>query len=69
MLEKFSNVKNRLTSALVLTLSEGTEQFVVYCDASQVGLGSVLMKHGKVIAYASRQLQVHEKNYLNHDLN
>jgi len=41
---------------------------VVYCDASQVGLGCVLMQHGKVIAYASRQLKVHEKNYPTHDL-
>ena len=37
--------------------------FVVYCDASQVGLGCVLMQHGKILAYSSRQLKVHEKNY------
>ncbi|KAH0695924.1 hypothetical protein KY289_013406 [Solanum tuberosum] len=40
----------------------------VYCDASRVGLGCVLMQHGKVIAYASRQLKIHEKNYPTHDL-
>jgi hypothetical protein len=40
----------------------------VYCDASHVGLGCVLMQEGKVIAYASRQLQKHEKNYPTHDL-
>ena len=40
----------------------------MYCDASRVGLGCVLMQNGKVIAYASRQLKVHEKNYPTHDL-
>ncbi|WMV46051.1 hypothetical protein MTR67_039436, partial [Solanum verrucosum] len=44
------------------------EGFVVYCDTSRVGLGCVLMQNGKVIAYASRQLKVHEKNYPTHDL-
>ena len=61
-------LKKRLTSAPVLTLLEGTKGFVVYCDASRVGLGCVLMKHGKVVSYASRQLKVHEKNYPTHDL-
>ena len=51
-----------------LTLPEGTQGFVVYCDVSRVGLGCVLMKNYKVIAYASRQLKVHEKNYPTHDL-
>ena len=41
---------------------------MIYCDASRVGLGCVLMQRGKVIAYASRQLKVHEKNYQTHDL-
>nr|GEX66010.1 putative reverse transcriptase domain-containing protein [Tanacetum cinerariifolium] len=48
--------------------SEGSEDFVVYCDASQKGLGDVLMQREKVIAYASRQLKIHEKNYTTHDL-
>jgi len=52
----------------VLTLPEGTEGYVVYCDASGIGLGCVLMQRGKVIAYASRQLKKHEKNYPTHDL-
>ncbi|GJV99742.1 putative reverse transcriptase domain-containing protein [Tanacetum coccineum] len=47
---------------------EGSENFVVYCDASHKGLGTVLMQRGKFIAYASRQLKVHEKNYTTHDL-
>nr|GEZ08639.1 reverse transcriptase domain-containing protein [Tanacetum cinerariifolium] len=49
-------------------LPEGSEDFVVYCDASHKGLGAVLMQREKVIAYASRQLKVHEHNYTTHDL-
>ncbi|GJW49611.1 putative reverse transcriptase domain-containing protein [Tanacetum coccineum] len=52
----------------ILALPEGTENFVVYCDASHKGLGAVLMQNEKVIAYASRQLKIHEKNYTTHDL-
>ena len=52
----------------MLTLLEGTTGFVVYYDASLVGLGCVLMKHGKVIAYAFSQLKVHERNKPTHDL-
>ncbi|GJR79735.1 putative reverse transcriptase domain-containing protein [Tanacetum coccineum] len=44
------------------------KDFVVYCDASNQGFGCVLMQRGKVIAYASRQLKIHEKNYTTHDL-
>ncbi|GJR14767.1 putative reverse transcriptase domain-containing protein [Tanacetum coccineum] len=54
--------------APILALPEGSEDFVVYCDASHKGLGAVLMQREKVIAYASRQLKVHEKNYTTHDL-
>ncbi|XP_070010562.1 uncharacterized protein [Nicotiana sylvestris] len=66
--KSFVELKKRLISAPVLTPPEGIEGFVVYCDASGVGLGCVLMQHGKVIAYASRQLKAHEKNYPTHDL-
>ena len=52
----------------MLTLPDGVDGFVVYCDASRVGLGCVLMQKGKVITYASRQLKPHEKNYPTHDL-
>ncbi|GKA49609.1 putative reverse transcriptase domain-containing protein [Tanacetum coccineum] len=55
-------------SAPLLALPEGSGNFVVYCDASHKGLGAVLMQREKVIAYASRQLKVHEKNYTTHDL-
>ncbi|WMV50056.1 hypothetical protein MTR67_043441 [Solanum verrucosum] len=64
----FTKFSKMLTTTLVLTLPEGSDGYVIYCDASRVGLGCVLMQRGKVIAYASRQLKVHEKNYLTHDL-
>ncbi|GKA03136.1 putative reverse transcriptase domain-containing protein [Tanacetum coccineum] len=47
--------------------SKRAENFIVYCDASHKGLGVVLMQNEKVIAYASRQLKIHEKNYTTHD--
>ncbi|GKF87418.1 putative reverse transcriptase domain-containing protein, partial [Tanacetum coccineum] len=52
----------------ILALHEGSEDFVVYCDASRKGLGAFLMKKEKVIAYASHQLKIHKKNYTTHDL-
>nr|GEV03474.1 putative reverse transcriptase domain-containing protein [Tanacetum cinerariifolium] len=64
----FQLLKQKLYSALILALPEGSENFVVYCDASHKGLGAILMQREKVIAYASRQLKVHEKNYTTHDL-
>nr|GEZ49017.1 hypothetical protein [Tanacetum cinerariifolium] len=57
-----------LCSALILALPKGSKNFIVYCDASHKGLGVVLMQIEKVIAYASRQLKIHEKNYTTHDL-
>nr|GEU56220.1 putative reverse transcriptase domain-containing protein [Tanacetum cinerariifolium] len=64
----FQQLKQKLCSALILALPEGSENFVVYCDASRKGLGAVLMKKEKVIAYASRELKIHKKNYTTHDL-
>ncbi|GJS81554.1 putative reverse transcriptase domain-containing protein [Tanacetum coccineum] len=64
----FQTLKDKLCNASVLALPDGPEDFVVYCDASGLGLGCVLMQRGKVIAYASRQLKIHEKNYTTHDL-
>ncbi|KAM0044346.1 putative nucleotidyltransferase, Ribonuclease H [Helianthus debilis subsp. tardiflorus] len=66
--DAFQLLKRNLCSAPILSLPEGTEDFVVYCDASIQGLGCVLMQREKVIAYASRQLKVHERNYTTHDL-
>nr|GEV63604.1 putative reverse transcriptase domain-containing protein [Tanacetum cinerariifolium] len=60
--------KDKLCNAPVLALFDGPEDFVVYCDAFGIGLVCVLMQKGKVIAYASRQLKIHEKNYTTHDL-
>ncbi|GKB09097.1 putative reverse transcriptase domain-containing protein [Tanacetum coccineum] len=64
----FKTLKDNLCNAPILSLSNGVEDFVVYCDASNQGLGCVLMQRDKVIAYASRQLKIHEKNYTTHDL-
>ncbi|GKB01893.1 putative reverse transcriptase domain-containing protein [Tanacetum coccineum] len=64
----FQLLKQKLCSAPILALPEGAENFIVYCDASHKGLGAFLMQNEKVIAYASRQLKIHEKNYTTHDL-
>ncbi|GKD80967.1 putative reverse transcriptase domain-containing protein, partial [Tanacetum coccineum] len=64
----FQTLKDKLCNAPVLALPDGSKDFVVYCDASEIGLGCVLMQRCKVIAYASRQLKIHEKNYTTHDL-
>ncbi|GJU87157.1 putative reverse transcriptase domain-containing protein [Tanacetum coccineum] len=61
-------LKDKLCNAPVLALPDGPGDFVVYCDASGIGLGCMLMQRGKVIAYASRQLKIHEENYTTHDL-
>nr|GEU67147.1 reverse transcriptase domain-containing protein [Tanacetum cinerariifolium] len=58
----------KLCEASILALPEGNGDFVIYCDASHQGLGTVLMQREKVIAYASRQLNPHEENYTTHDL-
>ncbi|GJS33451.1 putative reverse transcriptase domain-containing protein [Tanacetum coccineum] len=64
----FQLLKQNLCSAPILALPEGSENFVVYYDASRKGLGAILMQMEKVIAYTSRQLKIHEKNYTTHDL-
>ena len=66
--QSFLELKTRLTSAPVLVLPSSSGGFVVYTDASRSGLGAVLMQHGGVVAYASRQLKKHEENYPTHDL-
>ncbi|GJZ49542.1 putative reverse transcriptase domain-containing protein [Tanacetum coccineum] len=67
-IENFSKIAKSLTILTQKTLPDGSEDFVVYCDASRIGLGYVLMQRGKVIAYASRQLKILEKNYTTYDL-
>ncbi|GJS04093.1 putative nucleotidyltransferase, ribonuclease H [Tanacetum coccineum] len=64
----FKELKKRLVTALILVVPEGIGGFQIYSDASKTGLGCVLMQHGKVIAYASRQLKPYEENYPTHDL-
>ncbi|GJZ85537.1 putative reverse transcriptase domain-containing protein [Tanacetum coccineum] len=64
----FQTLKDKLCNAPVLALLDGPKDFVVYCDASGLGLGCVLIQIGKVIAYASRKLKIHEKNYTTYDL-
>nr|GEZ78497.1 putative reverse transcriptase domain-containing protein [Tanacetum cinerariifolium] len=66
--QAFQLLKQKLCSASILALPEGSEDFIIYCDASNKGLGAVLMQREKVISYASRQLKIHEKNYTIHDL-
>ena len=66
--KSFQTLKQKLCDAPILTLPDGNDDFVVYCDASNQGLSCVLMQRDKVIAYASRQLKIHEKNYTTHDL-
>jgi hypothetical protein len=64
----FEELKEKRTTAPVLVMPDIHKGFDVYCDASHLGLGCVFMQEGKVIAYASRQLRKHEKNYPTHDL-
>nr|GEW79871.1 retrotransposon protein, putative, Ty3-gypsy subclass [Tanacetum cinerariifolium] len=64
----FQLLKQKLCSAPILTLPKGSKDFIVYYDASNKGLGDVLIQREEVISYASRQLKIHEKNYTTHDL-
>ncbi|KAG8501064.1 hypothetical protein CXB51_003123 [Gossypium anomalum] len=66
--QSFEELKKLLTEAPMLVQLESGKEFMVYSDASLNGLGCVLMQEGKVVAYASRQLKPHERNYPTHDL-
>ena len=66
--ESFQELKHRLTTSPVLIIPDPNESFEVFCDASKMGLGCVLMQNRRVVAYASRQLRKHEENYPTHDL-
>ncbi|GJW58425.1 putative reverse transcriptase domain-containing protein [Tanacetum coccineum] len=67
-IEGYSKIAKPMTNVPILALPEGSDDFIVYCDASIKGLGVVLMQREKVIFYASRQIKIHEKNYTTHDL-
>ncbi|GJT37717.1 putative reverse transcriptase domain-containing protein [Tanacetum coccineum] len=64
----FQLLKQKLYDTLILALPKGSDDFVAFCDASHKGLGDVLMQREKAIAYASKKLKIHEKNYTTHDL-
>jgi hypothetical protein len=66
--ESFETLKEKLTTAPVLILPDVHKSFLVYCDASYTELGCVSMLEGRVVAYSSRQLKIHEKNYPTHDM-
>jgi hypothetical protein len=66
--ESFEALKKKLTTTPVLILPDVHKSFSVYCVASYTRLGCVLMQEGNVVAYLSRQLKIHERNYLTHDL-
>jgi hypothetical protein len=66
--EAFEALKEKFTKTPVLILYDVHKPFSVYCDASYTGLGCILMQEGRVVAYSSRHLKVHEKNYPIHDL-
>lgn len=66
--QSFQALNKRLIIAPVLTLLDGNDDFVIYSDASKSGLGCIPMQYGIVVAYSSRQLKLHEKNYATHDL-
>jgi hypothetical protein len=64
----FKELKKRLITAPILILSNISKKFNIYCDASQQGLGCMLIQDGQVVSYASQQLRKHEENYPTHDL-
>uniref|UniRef100_A0A2N9G313 RNA-directed DNA polymerase n=1 Tax=Fagus sylvatica TaxID=28930 RepID=A0A2N9G313_FAGSY len=66
--QSFQELKRRLVSAPILTIPDGSGGLIIYSDASKKGLGCVLMQHGRVVAYASRQLKPYEQNYPTHDM-
>jgi hypothetical protein len=66
--ESFETLRKKLTTSPVLILPDVHKPFSVYCDSSYTGLGCVLMQEGRVVAYSSQHLKIHERNYATHDL-
>ena len=67
-IRSFEELRRRLTNAHVLSIPDTNQPFDFFCDASYQRLGCILMQNKKVVAYASRQLKVHERNYPPRDL-
>jgi hypothetical protein len=65
--EAFLTLKKRLSTAPMLAQPDIDKTFDVYCDASSIGIGGILMQDSCAIAYASRQLWHHEDHYTTHD--
>ena len=66
--KSFQELKDKLSSASVLVMPSGAEGYVIYNNMLKLGLGCILLQHGRVIAYASRELKTYEKNYPTHNL-
>ena len=64
----FQELKRRLTTSPILIVPERGQRYTVYCDVSKDRLGCVLMQSRRVVAYGSRQLKNHERNYLTYDM-
>ena len=64
----FQELKKRLTSAPILIVPEWGQMYRMYYDAYKDGLRCVLMQSGRVVAYGSRKLKNHERNYPTHDM-
>ena len=66
--QAFQELKRRLTTTPILIVPERGQRYTMYCDASNDGLGCVLMQSGRVVAYISQQLKNHEQSYPTHDM-
>ena len=67
-MEIFNKLKHLLTSAPILNIAHSFKDFVICTDACKEGLGGVLIQENYGVAYESRKLKEHEKNYAMHDL-
>ena len=66
--QAFQELKRRLTTTPILIVPKRGQRYTMYCDASNDGLGCVLMQSGRVVAYISQQLKNHEQSYPTHDM-
>jgi hypothetical protein len=66
--KSFQQLKQLLTSAPILRITDPNEDFIVCIDVFKEGVGGVLSHNGFLICYESIKLKEHEKNYATHDL-